>query len=96
MRGDSPVFAHVVWNRARAAHVCAGFGSHAYFRNFGRCQLGVRFLQVETVAATAPSNEYAETREFYNRRGFTPIEVFPTLWDPHNPALQYIKVLNKV
>jgi len=59
-------------------------------------QLGVRFLQVKTVAATAPSNEYAETREFYNRRGFTPIEVFPTLWDPHNPALQYIKVLNKV
>jgi GNAT superfamily N-acetyltransferase len=55
---------------------------------------GVRFLQVKTVAATSPSKEYAETREFYDRRGFTPIEVFPTLWDPHNPALQYIKVLN--
>lgn len=57
---------------------------------------GVRFLQVKTVAATSPSKEYAETREFYDRRGFTPIEVFPTLWDPHNPALQYIKVLNAV
>jgi GNAT superfamily N-acetyltransferase len=55
---------------------------------------GVRFLQVKTVAATSPSKEYAETREFYDRRGFTPIEIFPTLWDPHNPALQYIKVLN--
>ena len=55
---------------------------------------GVRFLQVKTVAATSPSKEYAETREFYDRRGFTPIEVFPTLWDPHNPALQYIKVLD--
>ena len=55
---------------------------------------GVRFLQVKTVAATSPSKEYAETREFYSRRGFTPIEVFPTLWDPHNPALQYIKALN--
>jgi GNAT superfamily N-acetyltransferase len=55
---------------------------------------GVRFLQVKTVAATSPSKEYAETREFYNRRGFTPIEVFPTLWDAHNPALQYIKALH--
>jgi GNAT superfamily N-acetyltransferase len=55
---------------------------------------GVRFLQVKTVAASSSSKEYAETREFYRRRGFTPIEVFPTLWDPHNPALQSIKVLN--
>jgi GNAT superfamily N-acetyltransferase len=55
---------------------------------------GVQFLQVKTVAATSPSKEYGETREFYRRRGFTPIEVFPTLWDPHNPALQSIKVLN--
>ena len=54
---------------------------------------GVRFLQVKTVAATSSSKEYAETREFYRRRGFTPIEVFPTLWGP-NPALQSIKVLN--
>jgi GNAT superfamily N-acetyltransferase len=55
---------------------------------------GVRFLQVKTVAATSSSKAYAETREFYRRRGFTPIEVFPTLWDPHNPALQSIKVLS--
>ncbi len=55
---------------------------------------GVRFLQVKTVAATSSSSEYAETREFYRHRGFTPIEVFPTLWDAHNPALQLIKVLN--
>lgn len=55
---------------------------------------GVRFLQVKTVAATSSSTAYAETREFYRRRGFTPIEVFPTLWSAHNPALQSIKVLN--
>jgi len=55
---------------------------------------GARFLQVKTVAATSPSTAYAETREFYRRRGFTPLEVFPTLWNVHNPALQLIKVLN--
>ena len=55
---------------------------------------GVRFLQVKTVAATSSSKEYAETREFYRHRGFSRIEVFPTLWDAHNPALQLIKALN--
>lgn len=56
-------------------------------------QRGVRFLQVKTVAATSPSAEYAQTRAFYARRGFTPLEIFPTLWDARNPALQCIKVL---
>jgi ribosomal protein S18 acetylase RimI-like enzyme len=54
---------------------------------------GVRFLQVKTVAHTSRSQAYAQTREFYARRGFTPIEIFPTLWAPQNPALQYIKML---
>ena len=31
---------------------------------------------------------------FYARRGFTPIEIFPTLWDARNPALQCMKVLH--
>ncbi len=55
---------------------------------------GVRFLQVKTVAATSVSTEYAETRKFYERRGFVPIEIFPELWDSWNPALQCIKVLH--
>ena len=55
---------------------------------------GAAFLQVKTVAETSPSPEYAETRRFYLARGFVPLEVFPTLWDPWNPALQLIKTLN--
>ena len=54
---------------------------------------GARFLQVKTVAATSASTAYAQTREFYFHRGFAPIEVFPDLWDAHNPALQCIKLL---
>lgn len=54
---------------------------------------GVEFLQVKTVAATSPSVEYAQTRRFYEARGFTPLEIFPALWDAHNPALQCIKRL---
>ena len=53
-----------------------------------------RFLQVKTIAPSSPSASYQETREFYVRRGFAPLEVFPTLWHVKNPALQYIKVLH--
>lgn len=55
---------------------------------------GVAYLQVKTVAHTSKSTEYAETREFYRARGFTPLEIFPLLWAPHNPALQLVKVLH--
>ena len=54
---------------------------------------GVSLLQVKTVAASSPSVEYAETRAFYERRGFQPLEVFPELWDARNPALLCVKVL---
>lgn len=57
-------------------------------------QRGVRFLQVKTVAQTSASQAYAETREFYIAKGFAPLEVFPTLWAPQNPALQLVKALN--
>jgi GNAT superfamily N-acetyltransferase len=56
---------------------------------------GAKFLQVKTVAHTSPSPEYAETRKFYEAKGFTPLEIFPTLWDPRNPALQLIKALDR-
>ena len=55
---------------------------------------GVKFLQVKTVAASSKSPEYAQTREFYEARGFMPLEIFPELWDSWNPALQCIKHLN--
>jgi GNAT superfamily N-acetyltransferase len=55
---------------------------------------GVEFLQVKTVAAASKSPEYAQTRKFYEARGFVPVEVFPELWGVRNPALQCIKSLN--
>ena len=55
---------------------------------------GARFLQIKTVAATSPSPEYAESRQFYTARGYVPLEVFPTLWSARNPALQLIKALS--
>ena len=54
---------------------------------------GGRFLQVKTLAAGHPSAAYAETRAFYERAGFVPLEVFATLWSTAHPCLQLIKVL---
>ena len=57
-------------------------------------QEGVLFLQVKTVAESSPSAEYAQTRKFYEAKGFVAMEVFPALWDPWNPALQLVKSLD--
>ena len=54
---------------------------------------GVRFLQVKTLSPARVDENYATTRAFYLARGFVPLEEFPTLWDPANPALQLIKAL---
>jgi GNAT superfamily N-acetyltransferase len=55
---------------------------------------GAQFLQIKTIAESSPSPEYAESRKFYAARGYLPLEVFPTLWHPRNPALQLVKSLN--
>ncbi len=55
---------------------------------------GVKYLQVKTVAHTSKSLAYAQTREFYLARGFAPLEIFPLLWAPQNPALQLVKLLH--
>ena len=55
---------------------------------------GARLLQIKTIAESSPSPEYAESRKFYAARGYLPLEVFPTLWHPRNPALQLVKSLD--
>ena len=56
---------------------------------------GVRLLQVKTLAASHPSPEYAETRDFSQRMGYCPLEVFPQLWAPHLAVLQLVQVMVK-
>ena len=51
---------------------------------------------MKTRAASKPDDGYDKTRAFYVAYGFRPLEEFPNLWDPENPALQMIKVIPKV
>lgn len=52
---------------------------------------GVEYLQVKTLSASADDEGYAKTRAFYLAYGFRPLEEFPELWAPQNPALQLVK-----
>ncbi len=56
---------------------------------------GVEFLQVKTLSASADDEGYAKTRAFYLAYGFRPLEEFPDLWDPQNPALQLVKTVSR-
>jgi len=52
----------------------------------------VSLLQVKTLGASHPDPGYRETRRFYRRMGFQPLEEIHDLW-PENPCLIMIKIL---
>ena len=65
----------------------------------GRANRGGAFAsgsaaRVAAFAVTHPSPEYAETRGFYAKIGYLPLEVFPELWGPRLPVLQLVKTLH--
>lgn len=51
---------------------------------------GYEYLQVKTVERGHYA-EYDKTVSFYESLGFRPLEVFPTLWDEHNPCMVMVK-----
>jgi GNAT superfamily N-acetyltransferase len=53
----------------------------------------IEYLQVKTLSPRHPDPGYVRTREFYFAVGFRPLEEFPDLWQPENPALQMVKTL---
>jgi ribosomal protein S18 acetylase RimI-like enzyme len=55
-------------------------------------QKGYKFLQVKTVQEGKYSS-YDKTNAFYKASGFHVLEVFPSLWDQHNPCQVMIKAL---
>ncbi len=56
-------------------------------------ETSVKFLTVKTLSESRESKEYAQTRKFYLKSGFTPLEEFKTLWDEFNPCLFMVKAL---
>ncbi len=53
---------------------------------------GVELLQVKTLGPSLPDASYGQTRRFYLRMGFRPLEEIPGLW-PGNPCLIMVQAL---
>jgi GNAT superfamily N-acetyltransferase len=76
---------------------------HLHRRGIGRVMLrhaeaelaraGIELLQVKTLSASKPDEGYEKTRAFYLSYGFRPLQEFPELWGPDNPAVQMVKVV---
>lgn len=45
------------------------------------------FLMVKTLGQSHPDENYANTRNFYNKVGFLPIQEIPEIWGKENPCL---------
>jgi predicted kinase/GNAT superfamily N-acetyltransferase len=56
---------------------------------------GVEYLQVKTLSPSRPDVGYERTRAFYLANEFRPLEEFPSLWGPEDPALQMVKALRQ-
>ncbi len=55
--------------------------------------LGYKYLTVKTLSESREDINYAQTRQFYLKMGFEPVEEFKTLWGEHNPCLFLLKNL---
>jgi ribosomal protein S18 acetylase RimI-like enzyme len=54
---------------------------------------GLQFLTVKTLSESRPNKEYDQTRNFYLRQGFVPLEEFKSLWNEANPCLFLAKTI---
>lgn len=71
----------------------AGRGLYRELEAYAR-QQGYSFLQVKTVRM-GHYDEYDRTNRFYLAMGFRELECFPTLWDPWNPCMVYVKYIGQ-
>ncbi|MFN8576486.1 MAG: GNAT family N-acetyltransferase [Candidatus Sericytochromatia bacterium] len=49
------------------------------------------YLEVKTLSDSHPDINYKQTRAFYFKNGFRPVQEFKELWGEHNPCLLMIK-----
>jgi GNAT superfamily N-acetyltransferase len=94
VKHHSPYAAEVYLMAVKPSHHRVGIGT-AMLRHLeaDMAAAGIEFLQVKTLSPARPDPGYDATRAFYLAYGFRPLEEFPTLWDPSNPALQLIKAV---
>ena len=94
VKQHSPYAAEVYLMAVKPTHHRVGIGTAMLLHlEANLAATGVEFLQVKTLSPACPDAGYDATRAFYLAYGFRPLEEFPTLWDPSNPALQLVKTV---
>ena len=94
IKHHSPYAAEIYLMAVKPEHHRHGIGRRMLHRvEASLAASGVEFLQVKTLSPARVDEGYAKTRAFWLTCGFRPLEEFPTLWDPDNPALQLIKTV---
>jgi GNAT superfamily N-acetyltransferase len=90
----TPYAAEVYVMGVRPEHHRHGIGRHMLgFAERWLQERDIEYLQVKTLSPRHPDPGYVKTRAFYFAVGFRPLEEFPDLWQPENPALLMVKTL---
>lgn len=53
----------------------------------------IKFLMVKTLGESHPDRNYKNTREFYKKVGFYPLQEIKEIWGDENPCLIMVKAL---
>ena len=95
MKETSPHTAEVYVMGILKNHHRSGLGRDLYFafEKYAKGK-GYSYLQVKTVKM-GYYEEYDRTNRFYMAMGFCELECFPTLWDPWNPCMVYVKYIGE-
>jgi GNAT superfamily N-acetyltransferase len=92
----SPAVREISWLAVDPSVQSAGVGSLLVGEAESLCKTeGASILEVKTLAEKEGASNYEGTRRFYERHGFSLLEVidpFPG-WDPGNPCAIYVKAL---
>jgi len=106
LHGDDVGILTLVTHTPYAAEIeVMGVRPELHRQGIGRVMLGeaegwlawraIEYLQVKTLSSRHPDPGYAKTRSFYHDCGFRPLQEFPELWGPDQPALQLIKTIGR-
>ena len=75
---------------------CAEIDCLAIKKDYHRQGIGSKLVNVLEMAARQPGHypTYDRTNAFYQDQGFKKLEIFPRLWDSHNPCMVLIKKIS--
>ena len=91
-----PQAAEILWLAVKKEHQNKGYGTALIeHSSVGLKEMGIRLLEVKTLAPHAGYQPYEATRRFYDKNGFMLTDIIDPYpgWEPGNPCALYVKIL---